>query len=254
MGIHPNRRSLTLLVVIAASLVAPVLKTQAGGFASCTNDTVLFVAGVLTINGEADCDDNDGIDVEPATGNILYNGTSPTGTPTINNTSAISYDGGTHINQDQFTIDLEGGYFAPGTGGPSEAGGIPEIEIDVTAEYLAVTSTKGKDVWRGGTGGMNLNNDDDVDVTVTGVNTFFLDPEKGSDKIKMNGDAVTGGPTTATVLVEAGPGNDRIVGGDGDDDFFGSAGRDVLIGKGGHDRGRGGSGVDKCKTEEKVSC
>jgi Ca2+-binding RTX toxin-like protein len=252
MGKH--RCSLIVFFALVASLVVPAADTQAGGFFTCTNDTVTFNSGVLSINGEADCDDNDGISVDPANGNILFNGASPAGTPTINNTTTINYDGGTHINRDQFSILLEGGYFAPGVGGPSEGAGLSEIEINVTSEYLAVTAADGKDVWKGGTAGMNLNGDDDVDVSVNGVAEYFLDTEKGSDRISMNGDAVTGGPTEAVVLVEAGPGNDRIVGGNGDDDFFGSAGADTLIGKAGHDRGRGGSGRDTCKTEEKVSC
>jgi Ca2+-binding RTX toxin-like protein len=254
MESKPHRRTLLVVIAAVASLVLPTTDIRAGGFLSCTNDTVFFVAGVLTITGEADCDDNDGIEVEAATGNILFNGDPITGTPTVNNTTTINYDGGTDINSDRFSILLEGGYFAPGLDGPSEVTGLPEIEINVTAELATVTAADGKDVWRGGSNGMNLNGDDDVDVTFSGVEEFFFDVEKGADIINMNGDAVTGGPVSAPVIVEAGPGNDKIVGGDGDDDFFGSSGADKLIGKAGNDRGRGGSGVDRCKTEEKVSC
>jgi Ca2+-binding RTX toxin-like protein len=185
----------------------------------------------------------------------VLNATLSGGTPTVLNTSTINYDGGTDINADGFSIDLAGGQFSPGTGGPSEGAGLAEIEFNLTTEEFGLNGGSSADVWTGGLLGFNLNADDDVDVTFSAQpESMFVDSEKGSDKVSFNGDAVTGGPMTTDSAVEAGPGNDKYFGGSGDDDLFGSSGNDRLIGNLGDDRARGGAGRDRCKAETKVSC
>lgn len=73
----------------------------------------------------------------------------------------------------------------------------------------------------------------------------------GDDTVSVGTNFV---PYGGGLLVDAGPGDDRITGSRGDDVILGRAGDDVLDGYQGEDRVNGGAGRDTCTAETVLHC
>jgi Ca2+-binding RTX toxin-like protein len=158
-------------------------------------------------------------------------------------------------------VDLNGGPFAPG---PTPEPGSAEIEIEFVAPtFLDIAGTRAADRLTFGAGGVNLNGDDDVDVTGR-FTTLLIEGRAGNDLIAPQSDY--GGTAGRRVLI-GGAGRDTLIstpdgavlhGGNGPDKLTGGARSDNLTGGRGSDRIRGGKGRDLIRaidgTRDQVDC
>ena len=175
-------------------------------------------------------------------------------TPTVTTTSTIdATDAGSGHNTD-FTFDLADGPLAPGTGGPTEGAGAPEIEVTVAGgdnnadgdELTIIGSATGTEDWRLGTlsatdDGVNLNTGEPApdadDIKATGVESFqlFGDPVLGSagddDRILATGETGVLGPLTQPVQMSGREGSDTLATGTGRGSLFGDGGNDTIAGQ-----------------------
>ncbi len=166
-------------------------------------------------------------------------------TATTANTDTIVVNGTT--GAENVTIDLSGGQFAPGVS--VEGSGLSEIEfvVDLSTGVLdrvTFTGSAGDDSIVLGTSGANLDGDDDVDVTLTGVELGTASGSGGADLISGAGDLVTGSATFLFLTVNGDSGDDALAGGQGDDTITGGTGSNVLSGGDGDDTLTGGQGDD----------
>ena len=194
------------------------------------------------------------------------------GTPSVTNTQQVVVTGTAANNQD-LRLELSGGQFGPGAP-PPEGTGVSEIEFNVdlgeppaptpgaaapppdAGDGIIVSGSSGNDILTIGANGINLNNDDDVDVTVVGADDEAGDRQllgqDGDDTLSAAGDAVTGDPAGPTTLnggagidvLTGGTGADALTGGGGNDTLSGGAGNDTLTAGGGDDTLIGGAGND----------
>ena len=129
----------------------------------------------------------------------------------------ITITGGAGI--DALTLDLAGGAFGPGA--EVEPTGTSEIEfaidLDAGADQLTLGGTSGKDDLSIGTGGANLNSDNDVDATLTGVNAIMVLAGGNDDAFDAGGDGVVGAPSPLPITADGGAGDDALVGGVAED-------------------------------------
>jgi Ca2+-binding RTX toxin-like protein len=98
-----------------------------------------------------------------------------------------------------------------------------------------------------GASGIDLNNDDNLDVTLAAVEDVFVDGGDGDDTIWAAGSTATGAAFTVNLTATGGDGRDTLLGGAGNDTLKGNAGNDTLKGAAGNDRLNGGPGNDICK-------
>jgi Ca2+-binding RTX toxin-like protein len=194
-----------------------------------------------------------------AGGSILMNGASCTGSPTVSNTDTITVTGSS--GQDTLALDLTNGPFAPGAA--SEATGDPEIELEANLgsnstfapDTIAITGSGGADTYRLGSAGVNLNDDDDADLTAQAAGPLA---SAGGEVIKVAGaagqDTLSGAgalaSTTAPVPyslrldLDGGTEGDVLTGGAGDDTLSGGPGADTEAGGDGTDTFREGSAAN----------
>jgi RTX calcium-binding nonapeptide repeat (4 copies) len=191
------------------------------------------------------------------------------GKANVNNTDLIQVS---HSGQHTDLIDLGGGLFEPGFA--QEPVGLPEIEIQyLDRSYVDVRATAGADRLALGAGGVNLNPDDDVDLTGD-FSTLLLEGRGGDDVIEpqfpyagSNGRRIlNGGPGSDTIIstpdgavLHGGDDNDKLIGGRKSDNLTGGTGVDVMKGRGGpdliraidddSDRVNCGKGVDRVKLD-----
>jgi hypothetical protein len=148
---------------------------------------------------------------------------------------------------DGVRLDMEGGPFAPGV--QPEADGHPEIEIPVRAPTgspparLEVFGSSEADVFRvGGSGVINLNNDDDTDLTYNRtLEKVSLSGRGGTDFLSGIGYGPFGS-TTVPLFIYGGDKDDTIFGGQRADVLAGGPGNDTLRSHG--DPASGGEEVD----------
>jgi len=150
-------------------------------------------------------------------------------------------------------LDMANGRFEPGK--THESTGISEIEFTValsgSGDGLTIGGTAGGDVFRlgqsGGTTNVNLNNDNDADVTLGDPASpqLTVNGAGGNDQILANGASSVGGIVAIPMALDGGPGNDTINGGSADDLISGDAGNDKLFGLGGDDTVLGGDDQDQ---------
>ena len=157
---------------------------------------------------------------------------------TVINIDTITVTGTAGI--EVLNVDLANGGFV-GTDGN---------EVDIRADLLAgagnglvITGTSGVDNIRFGTLGINLNGDDDADLTfvATGgtVTTETVNAGDGNDTVSGAGGLGTGLTATEALVLNGEGGNDTITGGSGADTIDGGAGNDVVDGAGGNDGATG---------------
>jgi len=247
-------------VLVIAMLLAPVAhaKTSCAYAGAPANRLTVTVGGDLSF-GVGDLSfgviERRGLEItahedfeapEPCTG----------GTPTVLNTDTIVVRAS---GDSDFELRLDGGPFAPGATGEPE--GAAEIEIHIAGALLfpEVIGTSAGEEFRWGPGGalagLNLNpgndGDRDVDVTVSGEDSFLTANGAGGD------DTITAQPGASIrdgIYSIGGPGNDLlrappgtgaiIRGGSGNDVIIGSRKDDLLYGEGGNDRVSGRAGPD----------
>jgi Ca2+-binding RTX toxin-like protein len=180
-------------------------------------------------------------------------------TPTVADSDRVQI---THTGRSADTVDLGGGPLAPGA--TPEPQGSPEIEIEyVGLTFLHVRGTGAPDRLSFGPGGVNLNADDDTDVTGQ-FSTLLLEGMGGEDVISPQANYASaagrrvllggGGRDTLTAtpdgaFLHGGNGRDRLIGGARADNLTGGRGRDLI---------RGGKGRDLVRSiddfRDRVSC
>ena len=194
-----------------------------------------------------------------ASGAILVNGANTTAAPcsttraTVTNTTAISVSGLTGDEDVSIKMDVTGAgttivswgtlnwmiNLASGTGD------------SVTIDGAALT-TDDLDIALGASG-IDLNNDDNLDVALAAAEDVFVDGGDGDDTIWAAGSTATGAAFTVSLTAtggdgdEGGDGKDTFHGGAANDTLKGNAGNDTLKGAAGNDRLNGGPGDDICK-------
>jgi Ca2+-binding RTX toxin-like protein len=192
-------------------------------------------------------------------GPILVNGANTTVAPcstrraTVTNTTAISVTGFTGDQDVTIQMDVTGADTSIGSWGtinwtinlPSGTGDSFTIDgSDLTTDDLDIAL---------GESGIDLNNDDNLDVSLAAVEDVFVDGGDGDDTIWGAGSTATGAAFTVNLIAtggdgdEGGDGKDTLQGGAGNDTLKGNAGNDTLKGAVGNDRLNGGPGDDICK-------
>jgi Ca2+-binding RTX toxin-like protein len=140
-------------------------------------------------------------------------------------------------------LDLSGGQFAPGA--TVEGSGTSEIEFTVSNLHVfAISATTAADAISLGENGINLNADDDVDVTVSDIEFVSVTLWDGSDTLNAAGDSVVGAGFTGGLIASGGFGADSLTGGPTGDLLLGDEDADVLNGRGGQDHLGGGRSTD----------
>jgi Ca2+-binding RTX toxin-like protein len=165
------------------------------------------------------------------------------GTATVNSTDQIVVNG--DVGRQSLEINLANGPLAPGVSPESDT---PEIEITphlgAGTDRLTIDGTDNPDNFRIGTSGINLNGDSDADVTLDGVDEFYVNAGGSADHVSEAGGLGTGGVFNRTVTVYGGDGADVITGGSARDYLNGDAGADVITGGDGPDYIYGGTEGD----------
>lgn len=233
------------LLLPALTLVVLVLLPTPARAASCSLGTATLT---VTMSGDGDevIISRSGSSFIVAAAGIA----DPTcGGATTDNVATVNVTGDTLAQT--LTIDLSGGQFEPG--GKVEPTGLSEVEwvVDLGrgADTLRIQGGSGSDTLRWGAPGVNLNDDDDVDVTVLQGVTPILAGGDGDDHLFGSGEfASTGTPLAGPIIILGEGGNDELAGGNGDDAVNGGTGDDFLAtrstGDDGADSHRGGPGSD----------
>ncbi|MEQ1902921.1 MAG: calcium-binding protein, partial [Pirellulaceae bacterium] len=146
------------------------------------------------------------------------------------------------------TIVLDGLDF--GEGQDFEPDGIREVEIFINggfgfADRLQIRGTVSADEIVAGSNGINLNGDNDLDVSITGIESLRIDSFGGDDLVALNGSAGTGSAFGIPTIVNGGGGGDTIVGSTANDRLVGDQGKDFIDGEAGNDIINGGVAGDE---------
>jgi hypothetical protein len=195
--------------------------------------------------------------IEIDDGQELVKCTGPT--PTVLDSDRVQIS---HTGRSADTVDLSGGPLAPGA--TPEPQGISEVELEyVGLTFLHVRGTSEPDRLSFGPGGVNLNADDDTDVTGQ-FSTLLVEGRGGDDVIFPQPDYAAA--ATRRVLLGGG-GRDRLIatpdgaflhGGNDRDGLIGSARADNLTGGRGKDVIRGGKHRDLIRAiddrKDRISC
>lgn len=195
--------------------------------------------------------------IEIDDGNQPVKCTGPT--PTVLDTDRIQIS---HTGRSADTIDLRGGPFAPGAS--PEAPGVSEIEIEyIGLTFLHVRGSPAADRLAFAAGGVNLNGDDDADVTGR-FSTLLVEGRGGNDLIFPARDYASAAPRRVLLggggrdSLTATPDGAVLHGGNDRDRLIGRGRADNLTGGRGHDLLRGGSGRDLIRaidnTRDRVFC
>ena len=100
-----------------------------------------------------------------------------------------------------------------------------------------------------GANGIDLDDDGNLDVTLTSVESVSLVGGAGNDSLLADGSTITGGAATSAVNITGGGGNDTIEGGAASDTLIGDVGDDTFVGSDGNDSISGGDGTDTISYE-----
>ena len=158
-----------------------------------------------------------------ASGVVLVNGANTTAAPcsttraTVTNTTAISVTGLAGEEDVTIQMDLAG----PGT--TIVSWGTINWPIDLASGTGDVVTIDGSDLTTDdldttlGASGIDLNGDDDLDVTLAAVEDVFVDGGDGDDTIWAAGSTATGAAFTVNLTATGGDGDDTIASGAGDD-------------------------------------
>lgn len=209
-------RWLTLAAVLAAGLALPA----AAEAATCASG-----GGTMTVSLIA----NETATVANSGAALTLNNLPCPGGATVSNTNTITITGST--GNETAVIDLSNGPLAPGVA--AEPGGVPEIELSAalglgTADRLTVNGSPLADQLVLGAGGINLNGDDDADITTSGVENYTASGADGDDLVSAAGGQGTGSALTNPSSLQGDQGDDRLWSGLGNDTIGGGTGIDTL--------------------------
>ena len=157
-----------------------------------------------------------------------------------------------NAGQGNDTIVLDGVFF--GTGQDLEPNGIPEVDVVINGQRgidrVQLLATNQSDNLQFGSNGINLNGDQDVDVTLTNIESVRVDAMGGDDFVNMGGGGVTGSEFAIRAIVSGGSGGDTLIGGLKNDKLLGDQGKDVIEGGMGNDLLNGGIAGDELNGDE----
>jgi Ca2+-binding RTX toxin-like protein len=191
------------------------------------------------------------------------------GSPTILNTDLIQIG---HSGRSAATVDLHGGPLAPGF--TPEPLGTSEIELQYLAPtFVDVRGSAAPDQLSFAAGGVNLDGDDDADVTGQ-FTVLLVEGGGGNDRLsaqpgytRVAGRRVMLGQGGRDTLIatpdgstlHGGNGHDKLIGGPGADNLTGGRGADAITGgkgrdlvraiDGSRDRVNCGPGIDRAKVD-----
>ncbi len=237
-----SRVSLVLAVVVAP-LVAVAPFAQAAPVDCAYNKAKKLVT--ITIEN-TESTGSLVIEREPGTSRIGYTaeghswrGCEGARTSTTNKVKVV----GSTLSEEIY-LDLGYGAFAPGATAESSGASEIEFQLDLGTGTDRVTLVGGRGTDRLAfvkPGQAKLNGDDDIDVTMTGVDRWEIYGDDGSDVLDGSG--------APQVQIWGGAGSDRLIGGAGPDGLYGDddgelGGDDTLIGGDGNDYMRGYVGSD----------
>jgi Ca2+-binding RTX toxin-like protein len=182
-------------------------------------------------------------------GSEIRFGATPTacGAATTANTDTITITGAAG-SVETLTVDQSGGRLAPGA--TAESTGTSELELAVNlgeaSDVIVVKGGATADTLAVGNKGVALNNDADVDVTLTPLpSAIELVGGGGGDLLTARGGFGAGQVFAGRVTLRAGDGGDTLTGGDLNDLLVGGNGADTLTGYAGHDELYGYGGNDQ---------
>ena len=218
------------LAVTAAALVAALLVSPATAAGTCSYDS-----GTRTLTASINPGQTATLVV---VGTALHFGEPATacGAATTTNTDLISISGNVGTAE-TLILDHRGGVFGPGA---SAEFNIPEIEIDAAlgdfADTVVIYATEGADIMAPGQNGIALNNDGDVDVTLSpgilhleahmlGGDDYFNGRGQGGAGLHFLGPIKLWGDDGNDVLLRGSSDPDEIYGGPGNDNIQGQEGR-----------------------------
>ena len=162
-----------------------------------------------------------------ASGVVLVNGANTTAAPcstaraTVTNTTAISVNGPT--GDEDVTIQMD----IAGTGTSIVSWGTINWPINMASGNGDSVTIDGSDLTTDdldialGASGIDLDGDDDLDVTMAAVEDVFVDGGDRDDTIWAAGSTATGDPFTLNLTGKGGDGDDTIASGAGDDHLRG---------------------------------
>jgi Ca2+-binding RTX toxin-like protein len=220
------RRKRLSIVAFAGTLVAyqALALIGAGPAAAAFAGTCTFTSGAIAVQLAAA--DNPYFSANGAD-EITIDGTNTSGactTPTnatLTNTTSITVSGNT--GDEEVGIDLSVDWGTINWSINLLTGTADDVWLDGSG----VAAADAIDVVAGASG-IDLTNDGDLDATVSGTETLFVDGSPGDDSISGSGSTITGGPTTVDMDVAAAAGDDSIASGGGNDTIDGGAGEDVV--------------------------
>ena len=133
------------------------------------------------------------------------------------------------VADEVFTLDLGGGAFAPGATVEAQTSEIGPLQLGADVDQVVILGTSATDNFEFGVNGLNLNADDDVDVTFGDVEDISVLAEQGRTWSPPMAPPSSGG-RLIPLHIEGGPGNDSMAGGDEPDVILGEAGTDEVAG------------------------
>jgi Ca2+-binding RTX toxin-like protein len=236
-------RCLLGTAVVASALVLPATASAA---TTCTNGATLTVdhtGGIDDVTIRVNTAPNpDTIVVVDGSGTLACAG----GTPTVTSVGTLAYTNSGGIS---FLFLEEPDLLAPGSA--LEIGSVSEIEVTLSEPSgiigdVTLRDTDGSgDAYTLGTNGINLNGDNDPDITFGVLSLdFILEGGASADIFDARGGAGTGAAYTEGLELRGGEGADQLFGGSGFDRIEGGGGDDTIGGGEDFDRLDGGPGND----------
>ena len=210
------RRCLALGALLAATLVLPAVAEAA----TCASG-----GGTMTVALNA----AETATVSTSAGALTLNNIPCAGGATVSNTNTVTINGNT--GNETAVIDLSNGPLGPGL--TPEGSGVSEIEINAalqlgSGDRVTVNGSSSADQLVIGTAGVNLNGDDDADITPSGVENYTASGADGDDLVSAAGDQGTGSALTLPSSLQGDQGDDALVSGLETDTIGGGTDVDTL--------------------------
>jgi Ca2+-binding RTX toxin-like protein len=220
-------------LVVPAGAAATTQRSESTTSASCSFDEATHVLTVdFAGQGEISTD---------ATGLILVNGLACADATTSNVDSIAVSSDGSDVQINEVAHALAPGFTPEPTGVSEIEVGLQDVhgvEVDLASNQLQVSA---------GDAGINVDGDDDADITADGTLTSVTLNAATTKKpvtISGQGGPVTGGPWTGGLGIIGGKGADTLTGGNGTNGISGTKGNDTIVGGPGPDDLHGGPGDD----------
>jgi Ca2+-binding RTX toxin-like protein len=226
-GSAERRRSILVILTLAFSMM--VLTPAAHAVVDCAGGP----AGTVTVTLGRD----DTATLSVGSGGVIQaNGADCTGGPT--NAETILYTVTGDSGNEAFFIDQ---------GGTEQFNQAADFAVDLMGgrgDTFSIIGTSGNDAITFGSNGVDLNDDGNLDVTLTSVEAATVKARIGSDTVSGSGSSVTGAATSLPLVLSGGAGADVSIGGNDEDAVRGGDGSDAVGGGAGDDLLNSGEGND----------